>query len=225
MSHELRTPLNSILGFSELLLQKSAGDINEKQTHYLENVLTSGKFLLNIINDILDISKVEAGKMELVINKMPVTQVINDTVNLIKEKAMNNKVILKTEFDPDLDFIEADKQRFKQVLFNLLSNSIKFSKNGGGTVTIRTGKDGGMAKFSVRDTGIGIKKDDMVWLFQEFEQLDSGYTKNYGGTGLGLAISKKLVELHGGKIYAESEYGKGSTFTFTLPIKAKASVN
>ncbi|MDD5615548.1 MAG: PAS domain S-box protein [Candidatus Methanoperedens sp.] len=225
MSHELRTPLNSILGFSELLMQKSPGELNEKQVHYLDNVITSGKFLLNIINDILDISKVEAGKMEIVIDKLPVSQVINETINLIKEKAMNHKIILKNEFDPDLDFIEADKQRFKQVLFNLLSNSIKFSKKEGGTVTIRTEKDGDMAMFSVTDTGIGIKKEDMGWLFQTFEQLDSGITKNYGGTGLGLAISKKLVELHGGKIYAQSEYGKGSTFTFTLPLKAKAGGN
>ncbi len=225
MSHELRTPLNSILGFSELLMQKSPGELNEKQVHYLDNVITSGKFLLNIINDILDISKVEAGKMEIVIDKLPVSQVINETINLIKEKATNHKIILKNDFDPDLDFIEADKQRFKQVLFNLLSNSIKFSKKEGGTVTIRTEKDGDMAMFSVTDTGIGIKKEDMGWLFQTFEQLDSGITKNYGGTGLGLAISKKLVELHGGKIYAESEYGKGSTFTFTLPLKAKAGGN
>ena len=221
MSHELRTPLNSILGFSELLKQKTSGELNEKQGHYVENVITSGKFLLNIINDILDISKVESGKMEIVIEKLPVSQVINETINLIKEKAMNHNIILKNEFDPDLDFIEADKQRFKQILFNLLSNSIKFSKNGGGTITIRTEKNCDLAKFSVTDTGIGIKMEDMVWLFREFEQLDSGITKNYGGTGLGLAISKKLVELHGGKIYAQSEFGKGSTFTFTLPLKQK----
>ena len=224
MSHELRTPLNSILGFSELLMQKSPGELNEKQVHYLDNVITSGKFLLNIINDILDISKVEAGKMELVIEKFPVSQVINETLNLIKEKAMNHNIILKKEFDPDLDFIEADKQRFKQVLFNLLTNSIKFSKKGGGTITIRTEKDGDMAKFSVTDTGIGIKKEDMGWLFQTFEQLDSGITKNYGGTGLGLAISKNLVELHGGRITAESKYGVGSTFSFTLPIKGKKEI-
>ena len=221
MSHELRTPLNSILGFSELLIQKSPCELNEKQVHYVENVITSGKFLLNIINDILDISKVEAGKMELVIKKFPVSQVINETVILIKEKAMNHNIILKYEFDPDLDFIEADKQRFKQILFNLLSNSIKFSKKGGGTITIRTEKDGDMAKFSVTDTGIGIKKENMVWLFRKFEQLDSGTTKHYGGTGLGLAISKKLVELHGGEIWAESTVGEGSTFAFTLPIEAK----
>lgn len=221
MSHELRTPLNSIIGFSELLILKSSGELNEKQAHFLENVITSGRFLLNIINDILDLSKVEAGKMELVINKFPVSQVINETINLIKEKAMNHNIILKYEFDPDLDFIEADKQRFKQVLFNLLSNSIKFSKHDGGIVTIRTKKEGDMAKFSVSDTGIGIRENDMGWLFQTFEQLDSGITKHYGGTGLGLAISKKLVELHGGKIYAQSVYGKGSTFTFFLPLKQK----
>jgi len=218
MSHELRTPLNSILGFSELLMEKLPGSLNEKQEHYLENVISSGKFLLNLINDILDISKVEAGKMELVIEKLAVPDVLNETINLIKEKAMDHHIILKNEFDPDLDFIEADKKRFKQILFNLLSNSIKFSKNEGGMITIRTEKDGHFAKFSVTDTGIGIKKENMGGLFQTFEQLDSGITKSYGGTGLGLSISKKLVELHGGKIYAQSEFGKGSTFTFTLPL-------
>ncbi|MDO8725788.1 MAG: PAS domain S-box protein [Candidatus Methanoperedens sp.] len=221
MSHELRTPLNSILGFSELLMGKLPGELNEKQVHYLENVITSGKFLLNLINDILDLSKVEAGKMELVIEKLSVSQVLNETINLIKEKAMHHNIILKNDFDPDLDFIVADKKRFKQILFNLLSNSIKFSKKEGGTITIRSEKNCDMAKFSVSDTGIGIKKEQMGGLFHTFEQLDSGITKNYGGTGLGLAISKKLVELHGGKIYAQSEYGEGSTFTFTLPLKQK----
>ena len=222
MSHELRTPLNSILGFSELLMGKLPGELNEKQVHYLENVITSGKFLLNLINDILDLSKVEAGKMDLVIEKLSVSQVLNETINLIKEKAMHHNIILKNEFDPDLDFIDADKKRFKQILFNLLSNSIKFSKKEGGTITIRSEKNCDMAKFSVSDTGIGIKKEQMGGLFHTFEQLDSGITKNYGGTGLGLAISKKLVELHGGKVYAQSEYGKGSTFTFTLPITKSA---
>ncbi|MCZ7396960.1 MAG: ATP-binding protein [Candidatus Methanoperedens sp.] len=218
MSHELRTPLNSIIGFSELMKQKTAGELNNKQERYMENVLSSSNFLLNLINDILDLSKVEAGKIELVLERISVPVVINETINLIKEKASKNKVILKKELDPELDFIEADKQRVKQILFNLLSNAVKFSKEEGGTVTIITKKEEDMAKFSVSDTGIGVREEDMSKLFNEFEQLDSGISRNYGGTGLGLAISKKLVELHGGKIWAESRYGEGSTFTFTLPL-------
>ncbi|MCZ7397859.1 MAG: PAS domain-containing sensor histidine kinase, partial [Candidatus Methanoperedens sp.] len=221
MSHELRTPLNSIIGFSELLKQKTAGDLNGKQEHYLDNVLTSGTFLLNLINDILDLSKVEAGKIELVIEKMSVPATINETLTLIKEKAAKHDVLLKTELDPALSFIEADKQRFKQVLFNLLSNAVKFSKEEGGIVTITTKKEGDMAKISVSDTGIGIKNEDIGKLFTEFEQVNVEISKKYGGTGLGLAISKKLVELHGGKIRVESEYGEGSKFTFTVPIGSK----
>ncbi|MDP3105790.1 MAG: ATP-binding protein [Candidatus Methanoperedens sp.] len=219
MSHELRTPLNSIIGFSELLKQKNAGEVNEKQMHYLENVLTSGNHLLRLINDILDLSKVEAGKIDLIIEDMNVAKTINEIAGLVREMASKRKVILKSELEPELEFIKADHMRFKQILFNLLSNAVKFSKPEGGTITIAAKKEGDMAKFSVTDTGIGIREEDMDRLFQTFEQLDSGITKNYGGTGLGLAISKKLVELQGGTIAVESRYGEGSTFTFTLPIK------
>jgi len=221
MSHELRTPLNSIIGFSELMRQKMPGELNEKQMHYMDNILKSSKFLLDLINDILDLSKVEAGKIELVIEKMSVPLVIDETLILIKEKAAKHNVLLIKELDPSLGSIEADQQRFKQVLFNLLSNAVKFSKPEGGTVKIKTKEDGDMAIFSVADTGIGIKEEDIGKLFRTFEQLDSGISRNYGGTGLGLAISKKLVELHNGEISAESRYGEGSTFTFSLPIRAK----
>ena len=224
MSHELRTPLNAIVGFSELLKRNTAGELNEKQEHYVDNVLISSKFLLGLINDILDLSKVEAGKMELIIEKLSVPMIINETIILLKEKATNHGIILKTELDSELEFIEADKQRLKQVLFNLLSNAVKFSKPEGGIVTITTKKDGAMAVFQVSDTGIGIKEEDMVKLFKAFEQLNSEITKNYGGTGLGLTISKKLVELHGGRIMAESKYGEGSTFTFFLPITQKRTI-
>ncbi len=222
MSHELRTPLNSIIGFSELLKQ---GTLGEKQLRYVDNVLTSSKFLLDLINDILDLSRVEAGKIELVIEKMPVQAVVNETANLIKEKASKHNVLLKKEFDHDLDFIDADQQRFRQVLFNLLSNAIKFSKPDGGTVTITARREEDKARFSVSDTGIGIKDGEIEKLFNEFEQLESGISRKYGGTGLGLAISKKLVQLHEGKIWAESRYGEGSTFTFLLPIVAKSGEN
>jgi len=223
MSHELRTPLNSIIGFSELLNQKVPGELNEKQEHYVDNILTSGNFLLNLINDILDLSKVEAGKMELVIEKISVPETINETIILIKEKAMKHNISLKKELDPQLEFIEVDRHRLKQVLFNLLSNAVKFSKKEGGTVTITAKKEMDMARFSVSDTGIGIKPENLGKLFQNFEQLEPGISAKYGGTGLGLAICKQLVELHGGRMWAESKYGKGSTFTFILPLKAKKS--
>ncbi|MFA4956238.1 MAG: ATP-binding protein [Candidatus Methanoperedens sp.] len=219
MSHELRTPLNASIGFSELLKQGMVGELNEKQKHYVDNIFTSNQFLLTLINDILDISKIEAGKIELVPDKMSVPKNINETLTLIKENAMKHNVQLKMKIDPELEFIEADKQRFKQVLFNLLNNAVKFSKEEGGTVTITAKKEESMAQISVSDTGIGIKEENVGKLFNKFEQLESGISKKYGGTGLGMAISKQLVELHGGRIWVESKYGEGTTFTFMLPLK------
>ncbi|MCE8426742.1 MAG: MASE1 domain-containing protein, partial [Candidatus Methanoperedens sp.] len=221
MSHELRTPLNASIGFSELLIMGMAGKLNEKQKQYVDNIFASNKFLLTLINDILDLSKIEAGKIELVPEKISLPVTINETLTLIKEKAIKHNVLIKTEFEPGLESIEADKQRVKQVLFNLLNNAVKFSKDEGGTITITAKKEGGMAKISVSDTGIGIKDENTGKLFQKFEQLDPGISKKYGGTGLGLAITKHLVELHGGNIRVESMYGEGSTFTFTLPIEPK----
>ena len=220
MSHELRTPLNACIGFSDLLKRGMAGELSEKQKHYVDNIFTSSQFLLSLINDILDLSKIEAGKIELVFDKMSVPVTIKETLSLIKEKVMKN-VLLKMEFDPKLEFIEADKQRFKQILFNLLSNAVKFSKEEGGTVTVTAKKEDDMAKVSVSDTGIGIKEENVGKLFHKFEQLESGISQKYGGTGLGLAITKQLVELHGGRIWAESRYEEGSTFTFLIPLKSK----
>ncbi len=225
MSHELRTPLNAIIGFSEILKMKMAGELSEKQMHYVNNIYTSGDFLLNLINDILDLSKVEAGKIELNIEKIRVATTIDEATVLIKEKAAKHNINIKKEIDPGLEFVDADKQRIKQVLFNLLSNAVKFSKEEGGTVTISAKKEGDMAQFSVSDTGIGIKPENLGKLFQKFEQLEPGISAKYGGTGLGLAICKQLVEQHGGRMWAESKYGEGSTFTFTLPLKAKKGVN
>jgi PAS domain S-box-containing protein len=219
ISHDIRTPLNSIIGFSEILKQKMHGELNEKQEHFVDNIITSCKHLLALIDDILDISRMEAGRIELVIEKIPVPSVIEELLVLIKEKAVKHKVILKKEFDPQLDFIEADQTKFKQILFNLLDNAVKFSKEDGGTVTITTKKTDDMAEISVSDTGIGIKEEDMGKLFTKFQQLETG--RKIGGTGLGLAITKQLVELHGGKIRVESKYGEGSTFTFLLPLKSK----
>ncbi|MDD5615334.1 MAG: MASE3 domain-containing protein [Candidatus Methanoperedens sp.] len=223
MSHELRTPLNAILGFSELM-GNMKGELNEKQKRYMENILTAGKNLLSLVDSILDLNSVEAGKMEKFVEKMPVHETINDILSPLKEKAAKQNIILKNDYDPQLDTIETDTHKFKHILSNLLSNAIKFSKPDGGTVTIRTKKEGDMAKFSVSDTGIGIMEKDMERLFRTFEQLDTGTTRKYGGTGLGLAVSKKLVELLGGSISVESRYGEGSTFTFTLPVGAQAKV-
>jgi PAS domain S-box-containing protein len=223
MSHELRTPLNAIMGFSELMKGNVAGELNAKQRHYADNIITSSKHLLALITDILDLSKVEAGKIELNIETISVPETINEILPLIKEKAVKHNVTIKKELDTALEFMDADRLRFKQVLFNLLDNAVKFSKPEGGTVVVAAKKEEDMARISVSDTGIGIKEEDVGKLFNEFEQVSFGISRKYGGTGLGLAISKKLVELHGGKILAESKYGEGSTFTFLLPIAAKGA--
>ncbi|MFH1323200.1 MAG: PAS domain-containing sensor histidine kinase [Methanobacteriota archaeon] len=215
MSHELRTPLNSIIGFSELLKQ---GDLNEKEGHFVDNVLTSGKHLLSLVNGILDLVNIETGKVEMAVEKMSVPLIIDESLLMIKPNAEKHNIILKKEIDPELDHIEADRQKFKQILLNLLDNAVKFNKPDGGIVTVSAKKAGDMAMISVSDKGIGIKEEDMEKLFKEFEQLDKGISRKYGGTGLGLAISKKLVELHGGKIKIESKYGEGSTFAFLIPL-------
>ncbi len=215
MSHELRTPLNSIIGFSELLKH---GDLNEKEGHFVDNVLTSGKHLLSLVNGILDLVNIETGKVELAVEKMSVPLTIDESLLMIKPNAEKHNIILKKEIDPELDHIEADRQKFKQILLNLLDNAVKFNKPDGGIVTVSAKKVGDMAMISVSDTGIGIKEEDMEKLFKEFEQLDKGISRKYGGTGIGLAISKKLVELHGGKIKIESKYGEGSTFAFLIPL-------
>jgi PAS domain S-box-containing protein len=225
MSHELRTPLNAVIGFSELLKMKKLGNLTELQESYVDNIRYGGRHLLNVISDILDFSKIDAGKMELVIENISVPETLNQTIVMVEEMANKNNVSIIKELAPELEFIEADKQRFIQILFNLLSNAIKFNRKKGGTVTVTTKTEGDMAKFSVSDTGIGIKEENKNKLFNDFEQLDSGISRKYGGAGLGLVITKKLVELHGGKIWVESEFGVGSTFTFLLPIKANKGEN
>jgi len=221
MSHELRTPLTSVIGYSILLKEKNKGKLNEKQEFYIDGILTNSKHLLDLINGTLDLAKIEAGKLELVVESISVPEIINESLSLMKEKASARNVLLKKKFDSHLGVIEADRQKFKQILFNLLSNALKFCKEEGGIITVSVKKEGDMAKISVSDTGIGIKEEDIPKLFQKFEQLDSGISRKYGGTGLGLAITKQLVELHGGKITVESRYGEGSTFTFLLPIASK----
>jgi signal transduction histidine kinase len=219
MSHELRTPLNAIIGFSELMKQYP-GKLNEKYERYVNNILTGGKQLLGLVDGILDLSNAEAGNIELVIEKMSVPEVVDETLDLIKENAAKGNIIIKIELDPALQYVYADRQRFKQILFNLLSNAVKFSKPEGGTVTIASSKEGDIAKLLISDTGIGIREEDIGKIFKEFERFDWLSSRKDFGAVLGLSISKKLVELHGGTITVESRYGQGSTFTFILPIAA-----
>jgi signal transduction histidine kinase len=221
MSHELRTPLNSIIGFSDLLKQKTMGELNEKQVKYLNHILGSSQHLLCLVNEILDFISMDAGKLELSISKIPVNITIDENIESIRSKAEEKKVTISKDIDPQLEFIEADREKFSRVFQYLLDNAVKFSKAEGGVIKIIAVKTGNMAQFSISDNGIGIEEENMEKLFQVFQQLDTGIARRYQGTGLGLSISKKLVELHGGKIWAQSKYGEGSTFTFQIPIENK----
>ena len=220
MSHELRTPLNSIIGFSQVLKKGKFGQLNEKQDTFMGYVIDAGNHLLNLINDILDLSKVETGNVELEVSAFKARETLEASIAMLKEKAMRHGITLTLEMASDTDTaLEADKRRLKQILFNLLNNAVKFTPDGG-TVCLRAQRSGEEGlEISVEDTGIGMKKEDMPKLFKEFSQIESSYDKNYEGTGLGLALTKRLVELHGGRIWAESDYGKGSRFAFVIPIR------
>jgi signal transduction histidine kinase len=213
--------LNSIIGFSDILKQKNVGEINEQQEKYLDNILRSGQHLLGLVNEILDFIILDAGKLELSIRRIPVNITIDENIERIRPKTQEKKVTISKDIDPQLQFIEVDNEKFSQILQQLLDNAIKFSKAEGGVIKITALKTGNMAQFSISDNGIGIKEENMEKLFLVFQQLDSGLSRKYSGTGLGLSISKKLVELHGGNIRAESKYGEGSTFTFKIPIENK----
>ncbi|WP_298683937.1 PAS domain-containing sensor histidine kinase [uncultured Methanomethylovorans sp.] len=218
MSHELRTPLNSIIGFSEVLSEGYFGQINEKQAKYLKNISNSGKHLLNIINNILDISKVESGKMQLYKEKIYVKELVDEMVSAMQHLAASKEIVLKIRADSQFGAVQADKAKLRQILYNLIGNAIKFTDISG-SVTIGSREDDEMAYISVTDTGIGIPANDLTKLFKPFTQLDSSCARKYEGTGLGLALAKELAELHGGTINVESEPGKGSTFTLALPLK------
>lgn len=224
VSHELRTPLNSIIGFSELLLERAFGDLNERQLQYVEFVHSSGGHLLQLINNILDLSKIEAGRMGLIMEEFPILEVVGEILGIIKPLAHQKNIQIDSKTVPASPMIRADKVKFKQILINLLSNAVKFNKDGGAIkVDWEIAQEPSGMKmeryfiFKVTDTGIGIRKDDMSKLFKEFEQIDSSFTREYGGTGLGLALTKRLVELHKGSVWVESEPGKGSTFFVKLP--------
>jgi len=221
MSHELRTPLNAIIGFSEVLLERMFGGMNEKQEDYLKDIHSSGQHLLSLINDILDLAKVEAGRMELHLATFHLPAAINNALTLIRERAMRHRITLAVELDPQLGELTADERKLKQILLNLLSNAVKFTPEGG-RITVTARRADNMVEISVSDTGIGIAPQDHAAVFEEFKQVGTDYTRKAEGTGLGLALTRKLVELHGGAMKLESVPGKGSTFAFTLPLKATA---
>lgn len=219
MSHELRTPLNAIIGFSEVLKDyKSNGGLDDRQEKYLVNIETSGRNLLRLVNDILDLARVGSDKLELEKDDVSIPQVLEDIRKLGHPFAAQKRIWLEVEPPEETPLIEADEAKVKRVLFNLVSNAIKFTPEGG-RVEIGAGLKGGVVEIFVKDTGIGISEENQKKIFTMFQQLDSTDSRRFGGTGVGLALSRKLVELHGGTIRVESELGKGSRFTFTIPVK------
>ena len=219
MSHELRTPLNAIIGFSEVLIERMFGDLNDKQDDYLKDIHSSGKHLLSLINDILDLSKIEAGRMELDVESFDVPAALDNAMTLVRERAQRHGIALSLQVAPDIGTLRADERKFKQILLNLLTNAVKFTPDGG-KVDVHAGLVDGVLQVAVADTGIGIAPEDQAAVFEEFRQVGRHYTNKQEGTGLGLALTKRFVELHGGSLTLQSEPGKGSTFTFTLPSQA-----
>ncbi len=218
MSHELRTPLNAVIGFSEVLLEKMFGELNPKQEEYLQDILSSGRHLLALINDILDLAKIESGQMELEVTTFDLPTLLRDALTLMREQATRHGIKTTLEIDSQLGDCTADQRKVKQTLLNLLSNALKFTPDGG-SVFLKAIPNRSVVEISVSDTGIGIDPDHQEKIFDEFYQAEGNYTGKREGTGLGLALTKKFVELHGGQIWVKSEVGRGSTFTFSLPIK------
>jgi signal transduction histidine kinase len=218
MSHELRTPLNAVIGFSEVLLERMFGDVNAKQEEYLNDILVSGRHLLSLINDILDLAKIEAGRMELEREDFEVAPAIDNAVVLVRERATRKGLSLDTHLARNLGSLRGDQRKIKQILLNLLSNAVKFTPDGG-RIEVRAERLNDYVEISVTDTGIGIAAEDLDAVFEEFRQVGTDYAKKHEGTGLGLTLSRKFVELHGGRIWVKSQPGKGSTFAFTLPEK------
>ena len=217
MSHELRTPLNAIIGFSEVLAERMFGDLNDKQDEYLRDIHTSGQHLLSLINDILDLSKIEAGKMELELTDFHLPAALDNALTLVRERAGRHGIALHAATDDRLEYIRADERKIKQVLLNLLSNAVKFTPEGG-RIDVEAKPVNGGIQVSVSDTGVGIAPEDQEAIFEEFRQVGTA-EKKVEGTGLGLALSRRFIELHGGKIWVKSQVGEGSTFTFTLPVR------
>ena len=217
MSHELRTPLNAIIGFSEVLTDRMFGDLNEKQEEYLKDIYASGTHLLSLINDILDLSKIEAGRMELELTDFHLPTALDNALTLVRERAGRRNITLQMSVDARLGEVRADERKLRQVVLNLLSNAIKFTPEGGRIEVGALPKDG-FVEVSVSDTGVGIAPADQEAVFEEFRQVGTA-EKKAEGTGLGLTLCRKFVELHGGRIWLRSQVGVGSTFTFAIPVR------
>jgi signal transduction histidine kinase len=222
MSHELRTPLNAIIGFSEALIDRLFGELNEKQAEYLKDIHESGRHLLSLINDILDLSKIEAGRMELDVSTFDLPAALSNAITLVRERAQRHAIDLALEVDKSLRAFSGDERKFKQIMLNLLSNAVKFTPDGG-RVAVSARKDTTHVEISVQDTGIGIAPEDQAAVFEEFRQVGRDHMRKAEGTGLGLSLVKRFVELHGGEIRLQSEPGKGSTFSFSLPLARAGS--
>ena len=217
MSHELRTPLNGILGFTEFLLDEKPGPLNAKQKEYLGDVLTSGQHLLQLINDVLDLSKLETGRIQLRVETFSLPAAVTEALGAVSDSAAQKRIALRRQIEPGLETLTLDRGKLMQVLYNLLSNAVKFTDSG--EVCVRAGLEAGRwLCLSVSDTGIGIDRSDFDKLFVGFQQLDSGASRRSGGTGLGLALTRKIIEFQGGNISVDSQKGRGSTFTVSLPV-------
>jgi signal transduction histidine kinase len=219
MSHELRTPLNAIIGFSEVLGEKYFGELTPKQLEYANDIHSSGKHLLSLINDILDLSKIEAGRMELEVVSFDLPGALSNAITLIRERAQRHSIALGLEVDGSLGEYQGDERKFKQIMLNLLSNAVKFTPDGG-KVDVSAKRANGAIEVAVRDTGIGIAPEDQAVVFEEFRQVGRDRMRTAEGTGLGLALTRRFVELHGGAIRLDSTPGQGSTFSFTLPLRS-----
>jgi signal transduction histidine kinase len=215
MSHELRTPLNAVLGFSEVLAERMFGEVNDKQAEYLQDILSSGRHLLSLINDILDLSKVEAGRLELELGRFHLPTALDNALTLVRERASRHGITLDQAVDEQVGDIVADERKVKQILLNLLSNAVKFTPEGGRVSLTATAAADGVT-IAVSDTGIGIAPEEQAVIFEEFRQVGRDDARKQEGTGLGLTLAKKFVELHGGRIWVQSHVGQGSTFSFTL---------
>jgi signal transduction histidine kinase len=222
MSHELRTPLNAILGYTELILDGIYGIAPDKMRNVLERVEINGRHLLGLINDVLDLSKIEAGQLVLTLSDYSIKEMMQGVYVAVEPLAGNKKLGFKLEVSQDLPTAHGDQRRLSQVLLNLVGNAIKFTDTG--AVTMKAAAANGSYTIAVNDTGPGIAEDDQAKIFEEFKQSESTQTKAKGGTGLGLAIAKRIVEMHGGRLWVESTLGKGSTFFFTVPLKVESQV-
>jgi signal transduction histidine kinase len=222
MSHELRTPMNAILGYTELIMDNIYGEPSEKMRGVLTCVQSNGKHLLGLINDVLDLSKIEAGQLTLTLSDYSVKDIVHSVFISVESLAKNKKLALNIELPQKILAAHGDERRLTQVLLNLVGNSLKFTDKG--EVTIKTEAANGPFTIAVRDTGPGIAEEDQRKIFEEFQQADSSTTKEKGGTGLGLAISKRIVEMHGGRLWVDSQLGHGSTFSFSIPLNVERQV-